>query len=86
MSPSSTSRLGLIGSPLRTVVVTLDPEGNEARTESPAHLLRALGHEVIVSGFDLTDEDRYLLYRACYAAFKACKAKGALQEKAGTHT
>ena len=57
MSPSSTSRLGLIGSPLRTVVVTLDPEGNEARTESPAHLLRALGHEVIVSGFDLTELD-----------------------------
>jgi hypothetical protein len=44
------------------------------------------GHLKLATGFDLTDEDRYLLYRACYAAFKACKAKGALQEKAGTHT
>jgi DNA-binding response OmpR family regulator len=55
MSPSSTSRLTLLGSPLRTVVVTLDPEGNDARTDSPACLLRALGHEVIVSGFDLLE-------------------------------
>lgn len=55
MSPSSTSRLPLIGPPLRTVVVTLDPEGNDARTDSPACLLRALGHAVIVSGFDLLE-------------------------------
>ena len=44
-----------MGPPLRTVVVTLDPEGNQSRTDSPAYLLRALGHEVIVSGFDLVE-------------------------------
>ena len=52
---SSASRLALVGSRLRTVVVTLDPEGNESRADSPASLLRALGHEVIVSGFDLIE-------------------------------
>jgi two-component system OmpR family response regulator/two-component system alkaline phosphatase synthesis response regulator PhoP len=52
---SSASRLALVGSRLRTIVVTLDPEGNESRSDSPASLLRALGHEVIVSGFDLTE-------------------------------
>ncbi len=36
-------------------MVTLDPGGNDARTDSPACLLRALGHEVIVSGFDLLE-------------------------------
>ena len=55
MSLSSTSRLAHLGPRLRTVVVTLDPEGNDARTDSPACLLRALGHEVIVSGFDLIE-------------------------------
>ena len=55
MSLSSTARLALIGPRLRTVVVTLDPDGAESRTDSPACLLRALGHEVIVAGFDLTE-------------------------------
>ena len=55
MSLSTTSRLALLAPRLRTVVVTLDPEGNDARTNSPADLLRALGHEVIVSGFDLLE-------------------------------
>lgn len=55
MSLSSTARLALIGPRLRTVVVTLDPEGAESRTDSPACLLRALGHQVLVSGFDLTE-------------------------------
>jgi len=55
MSLSSTARLALIGPRLRTVVVTLDPDGAESRTDSPACLLRALGHEVIVSGFDLLE-------------------------------
>jgi DNA-binding response OmpR family regulator len=57
VAPTSTSRLALVGSPLRTVVVTLDPEGNESRTDSPAYLLRSLGHEVLVSGFDLLELD-----------------------------
>lgn len=55
MSLSSTSRLTLTGPRLRTVVVTLDPEGHGARSASPASLLRALGHEVIVAGFDLLE-------------------------------
>jgi DNA-binding response OmpR family regulator len=55
MSPSSTSRLAFIRPRLRAVVVTLDPEGNDSRADSPAGLLRALGHEVVVSGFDLTE-------------------------------
>ena len=45
----------LLGPRLRTVVVTLAPEGNAARADSPACLLRALGHEVVVSGFDLLE-------------------------------
>jgi two-component system OmpR family response regulator/two-component system alkaline phosphatase synthesis response regulator PhoP len=55
VAPTSTSRLALVGSSLRTVVVTLDPEGRESRADSPAYLLRSLGHEVIVSGFDLLE-------------------------------
>lgn len=55
MSPSSTSRVALIGPRLRTVVVTLDQGRDGFRTDSPASLLRALGHEVIVSGYDLTE-------------------------------
>ena len=55
MSLSPTARLALVGSRLRTVVVTLDPEGAESRPDSPASLLRALGHEVVVSGFDLLE-------------------------------
>ena len=47
--------MAVLGPRLRTVVVTLDPGGNESRTDSPACLLRALGHEVIVAGFDLTE-------------------------------
>ena len=55
MSLSSTSRMPLLGPRLRTVVVTLDPEGAASRTDSPASLLRALGHELVVSGFDLLE-------------------------------
>jgi DNA-binding response OmpR family regulator len=55
VSLSSTSRLAVNGPRLRTVVVTLDPRGAESRPDSPACLLRALGHEVIVSGFDLLE-------------------------------
>ena len=55
MSLWSTSRLAPPGPRLRTVVVTLDPGGTESRTDSPACLLQALGHEVMVSGFDLLE-------------------------------
>jgi DNA-binding response OmpR family regulator len=57
VSPPPTSRLARVASPLRTVLVTLDPEGHQSRTDSPAHLLRTLGHQVIVAGFDLTELD-----------------------------
>src|SRR5665213_1743482 len=55
MLPPSASRVALIGPRLRTVVVTLDEGRDGSRTDSPASLLRALGHEVIVSGYDLTE-------------------------------
>ena len=61
-------------------------EGHHAAIIESACSLDAMANLKLATGFDLTDEDRYLLYRACYAAFQACKAKGALQEKAGTHT
>jgi DNA-binding response OmpR family regulator len=55
MSPSPTSHLALVARRLRAVVVTLDHGQDGSRTDSPASLLRALGHEVIVSGYGLTE-------------------------------
>jgi DNA-binding response OmpR family regulator len=46
-----------VGSGLRTIVVTLDPGRSQARTDSPAALLRSLGHEVAVVGYDLAELD-----------------------------
>jgi DNA-binding response OmpR family regulator len=45
----------LIGSGLRTIVVTLDPKRNESQVDAPAALLRGLGHEVEVVGYDLAE-------------------------------
>jgi two-component system OmpR family response regulator/two-component system alkaline phosphatase synthesis response regulator PhoP len=45
----------LAGSGLRAIVVTLDPGRSEARAESPATLLKALGHEVTTIGYDLAE-------------------------------
>jgi two-component system response regulator MtrA len=55
--PSSPSPSGapLVGSGLRTIVVTLEPGCSEPRADSVAPMLRALGHEVIMSGYDLTE-------------------------------
>jgi DNA-binding response OmpR family regulator len=47
----------LVGSGLRIMVVTLDPGRNQSRTDSPAALLRSLGHEVTVVGYDLAELD-----------------------------
>ena len=55
MSPPSTARIALVGPRLRALVVTLDQGPDGSRPDSPASLLRALGHEVIVSGYDLTE-------------------------------
>lgn len=55
VSLSSAARVPSIGLGLRTVVVTLDLGCNESREGSLAPMLRALGHEVIVSGYDLTE-------------------------------
>ena len=38
----------LVGSGLRTIVVTLDPKRNESQSDAPAALLRSLGHQVDV--------------------------------------
>jgi DNA-binding response OmpR family regulator len=43
----------LVGSGLRTVVVTLDPKRNEVEEGTPAALMRKLGHKVEVVGYDL---------------------------------
>jgi len=45
----------LVGSGLRTIVVTLDPKRNESHGDAPAVLLRKLGHEVEVVGYDLSE-------------------------------
>ncbi|HEX3904996.1 MAG TPA: response regulator transcription factor [Polyangia bacterium] len=55
MSLSSVARVPLIGLGLRTIVVTLDPGCREPRAGSLAAMLRALGHEVVVSGYDLIE-------------------------------
>jgi DNA-binding response OmpR family regulator len=47
----------LVGSGLRVMVVTLDPGRNASRTDSPAALLRGLGHDVTVVGYDLAELD-----------------------------
>jgi DNA-binding response OmpR family regulator len=47
----------LVGSGLRVMVVTLDPGRNASRTDSPTALLRGLGHEVTVVGYDLAELD-----------------------------
>jgi DNA-binding response OmpR family regulator len=51
---SSAARVPLVGLGLRTIVVTLD-RACESRAGSLASTLSALGHEVIVAGFDLTE-------------------------------
>ena len=55
MPLSSTARAPCRSLGLRTIVVTLDRGGHESRPDSLAPILRALGHEVIVSGYDLTE-------------------------------
>jgi DNA-binding response OmpR family regulator len=47
----------LVGSGLRVMVVTLDPGRNASRIDSPTALLRGLGHEVTVVGYDLAELD-----------------------------
>src|SRR6185312_6317400 len=49
------SYMRLVGSGLRAIVVTLDPERSQSRSESPAALLRGLGHNVTVVGYDLAE-------------------------------
>lgn len=38
---------------LRAIVVTLDPGLSAVRVDSPAAIIRSLGHEVVVTGYDL---------------------------------
>jgi DNA-binding response OmpR family regulator len=45
----------LVGSGLRTIVVTLDPKRNESHEDAPAVMLRKLGHGVDVVGYDLAE-------------------------------
>jgi DNA-binding response OmpR family regulator len=40
---------------LRTIVVTLDPKRNESQGDAPAAILRSLGHQVEVVGYDLAE-------------------------------
>jgi two-component system phosphate regulon response regulator PhoB len=47
------------GSALRTVVVTLDREQNDTRADSPAALLREMGHEVLILGYDFAELARH---------------------------
>lgn len=45
----------VVGSGLRTIVVTLDPKRNESQDDAPAVMLRKLGHAVEVVGYDLAE-------------------------------
>jgi DNA-binding response OmpR family regulator len=45
----------LVGSGIRTIIVTLDPRRNESQADSPAALMRKLGHQVEVVGYDLAE-------------------------------
>ena len=55
VSVSSAARVPLVGLGLRTIVVTLDRACDESRAGSLASTLSALGHDVIVSGYDLME-------------------------------
>ncbi len=55
VSLSSAARVPLVGLGLRAIVLTLNRGRDESRAGSLASTLRALGHEVIVSGYDLTE-------------------------------
>ena len=44
---------------LRAIVVTLEPGRSQARPDAPAALLRALGHDVTVVGYDLAELDAH---------------------------
>jgi glycosyltransferase involved in cell wall biosynthesis len=52
----------------------------DAIVRSARHL-DSLANLKLASGFDLDDEMRYLTHRAYWAAFKACKLKGAILRK-----
>jgi hypothetical protein len=60
-------------------------ESHHAAIVQSARSLDSMANRKLSAGFPLTGEDRYLLYRAYHAAFKTCKAKGAMQEKARTY-
>src|SRR6266478_4494764 len=47
-----------VGAPLRIVVVTLDRGQNDVRQDAPATILRNLGHQVLVAGYDFAELDR----------------------------
>jgi DNA-binding response OmpR family regulator len=47
-----------VGPSLRTIVVTLDRGRNDVRSDAPASLLRTLGHEVLVVGYDFAELSR----------------------------
>jgi DNA-binding response OmpR family regulator len=46
------------GPRLRVIVVTLDRGSNDVRPDAPAALLRALGHDVTIVGYDFAELDR----------------------------
>src|SRR6266436_5518029 len=47
-----------VGAPLRIVVVTLDRGQNDVRPDAPATILRNMGHQVLVAGYDFAELDR----------------------------
>jgi DNA-binding response OmpR family regulator len=47
-----------VGPPLRIVVVTLDRGHNDVRPDAPAEVLRSLGHQVVVVGYDFAELER----------------------------
>jgi DNA-binding response OmpR family regulator len=47
------------GTGLRAIVVTLDRGRNDVRPDAPSSLLRALGHEVTIVGYDFAELGRH---------------------------
>ena len=47
--------MGALSTVLQTIVVTLDHALNDVRPDAPAVLLRSLGHQVVVVGYDFAE-------------------------------
>jgi DNA-binding response OmpR family regulator len=57
-APDLTDSMSLAGPTLRAIVVTLDRGQNDVRADAPATMLKNLGHDVLVVGYDFAELGR----------------------------